>query len=109
MGAASGRGVSDDPRSPPPTLRESQISIGRGPLYAGMARDLARTLYACRLTGTTPDYRIAAGALARECDAMAESFDLWSAAPPGPERVRTDVIEFQDIKARARRLGLEVL
>lgn len=101
--------MTDDPRSPPPTLRESQIAIGRGPLYSAMARELGRNLYACRLTGTTPDYRIAAGALARECDGMAEAFDLWSTAPPPAERIRADVIAFQDIKARARKLGLEVL
>lgn len=98
-------------RTTPITVRRSSINISRGPIYAELARELAKRLYALRLSAPDVDSRILAGIVARDCDRMADAFDWWSKRlpPPSPDEIHEAVVEWQDVKSRARNLGLEVL
>lgn len=98
-------------RTTPITVRRSSINIGRGPIYAELARELAKRLYALRLSAPDADSRILAGNVARECERSADAFDWWSKRmpPPSPDEIHEDIVLWQDLKCRARALGVEVL
>lgn len=100
--------MSRDEQTPTnPGIRESQLAMDRGPTYQALARDLATRLYALRLSGHDESYRIACGRLACDCDALVLAFGGWSTV--GDSGKRFIIREWQDVKARARRLGLEIL
>lgn len=98
-----------DQDTPPthPGIRESQLTIDRGPVYQGLARELSERLYRLRLDGASQSIRIAAGGLAQDVDSVAGLFATWGALSDNGKR--HIIREWQDVKARARKLGVEIL
>jgi len=105
-------GADDTPAPTTPiTVRRSSINIGRGPIYAELERELAKRLYALRLSAPDAESRILAGNVARECERAADAFEWWAKRlpPPSPDEIHEDIVLWQDLRARARMLGLDVL